>query len=884
MSLWTRIRNVFRGERVNADLDEEMRSHLDEAVANGRTPSEAGRAFGSVLLHREEMRDHKVASWLDSLRADAVFGLRQLNKNRTVSAAAILSLGLAIGACTGAFRLADAILWRPLPIAQPERLHVIEYQVWDRNTREPDIGDSFSYPHYRHLQAAAKDHARLLAISYASPVDITYGSDQDMERAVRQWVCGEMFGAFGLRPALGRLLTEAEEKTPKGHPYVVLSYGYWSRRFGQDPNVLGKRLRLGLMSLEIIGVAPKGFSGTEPGLPTDLFIPNMMNHEAIHNPNWHWFRTYAMLRQGADRSRAASVIHAAYASYQKEHIKTWTNATAQQKQDEITRPVYLEPSPSGVSSMQRRYGRALLILGAVVILVLLIACANVANLMSAQSAARAKEMSLRVSIGAGRRRLMQLMLVESAWIALFATAVGAVIAWWSAPFVASSISHPRFPSRIDMPLDWRVIGFGSLLGVLVTSLFGIVPAIRAARVQPMTVLRGGEDPHGKRRFIQALTALQTGFCFVVLFVAGLFLSTFDQLAKQPTGFRSQGVLLLETGAKKGLPAVSWTQVLDRLGENPQVEAAALSAWNPMAGSMRGSQIWLNGEREPQAKSPYVLGVSGKWLETMRLPLIGGRDFTPKDSITTAIVTQAFAKQYFGGENPVGRYFEQMDRDGKRYRVDIVGLAADFKYADMRDVMRPVVLLPFPADVGPNLNAFGTFVVRTRDGIAPLQLATPLRKAVMELRPELRVSDVTTQEELVEQQLVRERLLAAMSLFFAVVALVLAGVGLYGVITYSMLQRRKEIGIRMALGAQAVDVARRVTLESFTMLGLGCLLGLTGGFACSTLVESLLFAVKPRDPQLLLVAALVLAATAVAAAIPPVIRAVRIDPANLLRSE
>lgn len=884
MSIWTRMLNVFRGDRVNADLDEEMRSHMDEAVANGRSPAEAGQAFGSVLRHRERMRDEKVAPWLDSVRADALFGLRQLNKNRTVSLAAILSLGLAIGACTGAFRLADAILWRPLPIQNPERLHVVEYQVLDRNTRKPDIADSFGYPIYRHMGAAAKDQVQLLAVSYVSPIDVTYGSDQDMERAARQWVCGEMFGAMGVRAALGRVFTEADEKTPKGHPYAVLSHSYWMRRFGGDPQVLGKRVRIGLMNLEVIGVAQKGFAGTEPGLPTDIFIPTMMNGDAIHNPNWYWFRTYAMLRPGQDRTRAEAVLQAAYTAYQREIVKTWTTATELQKQDEVARPMFLQPSPGGVSSLQRRYGKALLILGAVVVLVLLIACANVANLMSAQSTARAKEMSLRVSIGAGRARLMQLMLVESAWIALFATVVGGALAWWSAPFVASSISNPRFPNRIEMPLDWRVLAFGASLGVLVTSLFGVVPALRAARVEPMTVLRGGDDPHGKRRFIRALTALQTGFCFVVLFVAGLFLSTFDQLAKQPTGFRSDGVLLLETNARTGQAASTWTQVLDRLREHPAVEAGAMSAWNPMAGSIRGSQIWLRGERDPQAKNPYFLGVSAKWMDTMRLPLLAGRDFAPNDTTRMAIVTQEFAKQYFNGENPVGRWFEQIDRDEKRYRVDIVGLAADFRYADMRDAMRPVVLLPFPVDSGPNLNGFATYVLRTRSGVEPLQVAAPLRKAVMENRSELRVSDVTTQAELVEQQLVRERLLAAMSLFFAIVALVLAGVGLYGVITYSMLQRRKEIGIRMALGAQAADVARRVTVESFTMLGLGCALGLAGGFACSTVVESLLFEVKPRDPQLLLVAGGVLALTAIAAAIPPVIRAVRIDPSMLLRSE
>ena len=883
MSLWSRIANVFRDR--SADLDEELQGHLDEAIESGRDPYEARRAFGSKLKIREEMREARLAVWLDTLRQDAVFGLRQIAKHKTVSIAAILSLGLATGACTGVFRLADAILWRPLPIQHPERLHVVEYDLRNSRTNKMELGDSFGYPIYRHLRDAVKHQAQLLAVSYASPIDLTYGSDQDMERAMRQWVCGEMFGVFGVKPALGRVFTESDEKTPDGHPYAVLSYDYWSRRFGRDPRVLGKRLRIGLMNLEIIGVSEKGFAGTEPGAPTDIFVPIMMNGEAINNPNWYWFRTFAMLRPGQDRARAQSVLHAAFSAYHKEYVKTWTTATEAQKQKQVDRPARLEPAPGGVSSLQRRYGRALAILGVVVLLVLLIACANVANLMSAQATARAREMSLRVSIGAGRARLMQLVFVESAWIALFATVVGSAIAWWSAPLVASAISNPRFPTRIDMPLDWRVLAFGAMLAVVVTSLFGLVPALRAASVQPMSILRGGSDPHAKRRFIRALTALQTGFCFVVLFLAGLFLSTFDQLAKQPTGFRADGVLLLETVAKVGQPAVIWNQVADRLRSHPGVAVAAMSSWNPLAGSMRVSQIWLNGEREAQLKSPYFLPVSPQWLDAMRIPLLGGRDFNAKDTNNrVAIVTQAFAREYCNGENPVGRYFEQLDREDKKYKVEIVGLIADFRYAEMRDDLRSVVLLPFPVDNGTKYTGSGTYVIRVRNGVEPLQLASAMRQEVPAARPELRVSNITTQVELVQQQLVRERLLAAMSLFFAVVALLLAGVGLYGVITYSMLQRRKEIGIRMALGARAADVARRVTFESFTMLGVGCVLGLAGGYACSSVVESLLFEVKAKDPRLLLLAGLVLVLTAIAAAIPPVIRAVRIDPSNLLRTE
>src|SRR6266700_1662934 len=310
MSLWSRMANVLRNNRLSREIDEELQTHIAEAIEEGRDPAEARRAFGSALRSREESRDIRLVAWLDSLRADAIFGWRRLNKNKVTSAAAILSLGLAIGACTSAFRLIDALLLRPLPVAEPERLHVVAFEGVGADGKINTF-DSCSYPMFRQMRAAVKDQAELVALSYAERMDLTYGSDQEMEKGYRQYVSGWMFSSFGLRPAVGRLLTENDDRTPGAHPVVVLSHDYWTRRFGRDPKALGRTFRMADELFEIAGVAEGGFTGAETGTVTDIFIPMMMkNARTLASPNNFWLRTLAPLKPGVaagpvrDRLRA----------------------------------------------------------------------------------------------------------------------------------------------------------------------------------------------------------------------------------------------------------------------------------------------------------------------------------------------------------------------------------------------------------------------------------------------------------------------------------------------------------------------------------------------------------------------------------------------------
>jgi putative ABC transport system permease protein len=863
MLLWSRIGNLFRGD-----------------------PAEARRAFGSALQRREESRDIRLVPWLDSLRADAVFGWRQLMKRKAASAAAILSLALAIGSCTSAFRLIDALLLRPLPVANPERLYAVAFESRGIDGKTQKY-DSCSYPMFRRMRTAAQGQAELIAISFAERSDLTYGSDLEMEKAYRQFVSGWMFGAFGLHPALGRLLTENDDDKPGASPYAVLSYDYWTRRFGQNRNVIGRTFQMGDTHFEIAGVAPESFTGTETGTVTDVFLPMAMkNPRTLASPNNFWLRTMVQLRPGVAAEPVHQMLSATYRAVEEERAKSFA-AIERRREQARQEKLLLEFAGSGRSNLQRYYRSALTALGILVALVLLIACANVANLMTAQAAARVREMALRISIGATRWRLTQLVLMESIWLAFAATAIGGLFAWWAAPFIIGKIDSPDNPARLVLPADWRVLGFGLALALGVTFVLGLGPALRASAVRPASVLKGGEDPHARRRLMHALIAVQIAFCFVVHFAAGLFSTTFDRLSHQPTGFSAERVLNLEAVAQRPQPPVYWEQALDRLRAVPGVETAALTVWPLMSGESAIGDISINGAPPSEVFADF-LNVSPGWMDTMRIPFLGGRDFVANDvNPAVAIVNQSFAKQYFDGENPVGKWFEKVGPGDARSRFQVAGFVRDARSRDdVRLPIRPTAYVPFQAIDAKGAflpSGRGTFVVRTSSA-NPLALASILRREAPKARAEIRVTNIRTQTEIDDAHTVRERLLAMLGVFFAGIALLLAGVGLYGVLDYSVWLRRKEIGIRMAIGAQAGGIARLVAVDVLSMVAAGALGGVVLGLAPARYIESLFFQVKATDPAMLAIPSAAIVAAALLAALPAVIHAVRIDPVSMLRSE
>lgn len=884
MSFWSRIANVFRTDRLRTEIDEELASHLAEAVEMGQTPSEASKALGSALQHREASRDVRVLGWLDSLRADVIFGWRQLMKSKVSSGAAVLSLALAIGACTSAFRLIDALLLRPLPVASAERLYVATRQAVG-NDGKPFNFDGCEYPLFRRIRAAVQRDAELIAISYSARTDLTYKSDQEMEKAQLQFVSGWMFSSFGLRPAIGRLFTEADDRVPGAHPYAVLSHAYWARRFDRDQAVLGRTFRMGKTVYEIVGVAEEKFTGTEPGTMVDVLIPTMM-HTHIDRPGSTWLRAFVQLHPGTAEAPVRDRAQAVLRVYQQERASGFVSDSKQALDRFLSQKLELEPASSGASGLQRNYGLGMTALAGMVGLVLLIACANVGSLMVARATIRAREMALRVSLGAGRRRLVQLVLVECAWIAFLATAVGAAFAWWAAPFVMSLINPPDNPVRLILSVDWRVAGFSLLLACGVTCLFGLAPALRASNVKPVSALKGGENPHSRGRMMRALIVAQVAFCFVVLLVGRLFVVTLDHLAHQPTGIAADGVLTLSTVAIEPRLPVYWDQVAAHLRTLPGVETVAI-ADRPLLDGTGWNNFIAFGGGPPAETVTHFRAVSPGWLGTMRIPLLDGRDFRLEDRYPgTAIVNQTFAKTYLNGANPVGTFFEIPGPGGKRSRFQIVGLTADARYRNLREPILPVAYFPFSSintAGAPEGRAEATFIVRT--SLAdPLSLALALRREVGNARSEFRVSNVRTQVELIHMHTVRERLFAILALFFAVVALTLSAVGLYGILDYSVVQRRREIGIRLAIGASVQHVVARVTVPSLAMVLCGLVAGIGLGLASERSITTLLFDVKATDSVSLAIPALIILGATLLASLPAVIRAVRINPVTMLRSE
>ncbi len=881
MSLWTRVRDALRGDGFNRELDEEFESHIEEAVAQGRDADEARRAFGSRLRQREASRSVRVAGWLDGLRADVIFGWRQLKRNRVTSAAAVFSLALAMGACVSAFRLIDALLLRPLPVAEPERLYAISF-TGPALRGESHTWDSNSYPIFKKMRSTVKDEAELIAMSYTRRTDLTYASDEEMEKAYLQFVSGWMFGEFGIQPAAGRLLMESDDLQPGEHPVAVISYDYWGHRFGRDPKVVGRTFRIGNDLYEIVGVAGKGFTGTEPGTMTDIFVPTMMQTGAIGSVNSFWLRTLVRIKPGTALEPLRDKLQALYLAMERERSKGWTSLPKAFTDGALKTKLSLITAGEGVSGMQRDYRSALVTLGGLVLLVLLIACVNVANLMTALAAARAQEMALRVSIGAGRLRLVQMVLVESLIVALFAAGIGGLFAWWSAPLVVRMINPPDNPARLELPADWRVLGFGVALIVAVTLLFGLLPALRASAVKPVSALKGGDQPHARRRMMHGMIAVQVAFCFLVVFVGGLFVSTFDRLSHVPLGFSADRMLALDTVTHQGLSPVAWEQMADHLRSVRGVQSVALAWWPLMSGTMN-NPISIH-DAPPSDVLTYFLGTSPGWLETMKIPLLSGRDFRADEvNPEVAIVNQTFVRQYFGGENPVGQRFKTA---GSKTYFQIIGVAGDAAYRRIREPMLPQVYVPFRSvDKDGALEAVdsGTILVRTENANL-LALESLLRQEVHRTRAEFRVSNIRTQQEIIDGQTVRERLLAMLGMFFAGVALLLAGIGLYGVLNYSVLQRRREVGIRLALGARRNAIARLVAGSVFGMVTIGVVMGVGLGLGSARYIEALFYQVKASDAGMLMLPSVVILVVVVMATVPAVLRALRVDPAEILRAE
>ena len=886
LSSWLRrLVNVFRRECVDADLDDEMQFHLaaraEEFTRDGlsahQAEAEARQRLGHSLLLRESSREIKLFPRLDSIVRDVQFGLRQLRKNATVTAAAVLSLSLAIGACATAFALIDALILRPLPVHEPGRLVYAAYRTGGKK----QDNDYFNYPLFERMREASRQQVRLFGMSYLTRYNAVFdgAGGGALERLYPQWISGNALETLGIQPALGRLLTVADDAKPGQHPVAVISYEFWSRRFGRSPSALGRWFTVNGKQFQIVGVAQKGFTGVEPGLMTDAWVPNMMWHaDALANNRSNWFRLWGRLEPGVSTAQVRELLQATSVTFRREwqfpadeprgHIEKWVNTT-----------LHLRRAANGASRVRQSFEQPLWMLSAIAVLVLLIACSNVASLLIARTASRGREMALRVCIGAGRGRLIQQVLVESSLLAIAASVGGALIALAAAPQVVALLSPSTNAIRLDLQLDWRVIAFLAGLGSLITFLFGLIPALRASAVAPSEALKSGGARHSASAgFFLPLVAAQTSAGFVVLFTAGLFLATFVKLVRSDLGFDPQNLTVVSveaTGLNRNSAAPIWRQVVLGLQARPGIQSAGMSGFALFEGPQTSITVLIPGHAP---ESPASLEVSPGFLETMNIRLLQGRHFDWRDSAETpsaAIVNESFARLYFPGQNAVGKSFAIRLGLRGEYPQTIAGVVRDARYSSVRDPAPPTLYWPsLPSNVT-------AIVVRTQLNPTALQA---LVQAELDRAGggALRIGDVTPQSAFVGNVLVRERVLALLAGFFSIVSIVLVAVGLYGVLSYSVVQRTREIGIRLAIGATPADVARRVLSQAGLVMAIGLLAGIPAGIAAARLMEAMLYGVTPTSLGSVAAPVIGLALIGAIASLAPALRAARVDPITALR--
>ncbi|MGH9160566.1 MAG: FtsX-like permease family protein, partial [Vicinamibacteraceae bacterium] len=726
---------------------------------------------------------------------------------------------------------------------------------------------------------------------------------------------------LGIRPALGRLIAPSDDVEPGNHAVAVLSHAFWMRRFAGDPSIVGRGFTLDGRRFEIIGVADRTFTGVEPGRLDDLWVPNMMwDAEELADPHSRWLRILGRLKPGVEAEQVRGVLQPVFASLRQEQVAGFPADEPRERVEQfLSTRLYVRSAANGPSRLRADFSRPLWILAIVVGLVLLIAASNVANLFLARAAAREREMSLRLSIGAGRGRLIQQVLIESALLAIVGCILGLLFAYVAGPTIVHRLAPAHNPAYLDLRVDWRVLAFLGVIGALTTMLVGLAPALRASGVAPLGVLSAASGRLTSRSgALRPLVATQVGFSLVLLFLAGLLLLSFGKLVNVDLGFRQDELLLLTvdsddipvgpdelTMALSGLRAERFTtqqrsrlpdevvmelsrpqstvaqahtigvQMLERARRVPGVQGASLSAWAMFSGTGSEGGIRLPGQAQ-DALRPSIVPVSSGFFETMGIRLVDGRAFEPRDAEpetpSVVVVNEAFARRYFRGERAVGRLFDRVNAN-VAVQQEIVGVVADAKHSGVREPAPPTIYLP--------LRGFQALQVRAEE---PLALVDTLRRTIKAVHPSLRVTDVQLQSTLIDNWLLRERLLALLSGFFAIVGLLLAAVGLYGVLSYAVVQRTKEIGIRLALGAQQLTVVRSVVADAGLTTLIGAAVGLVGGLYLARFVRTFLYEVEPLDFWSLALPVSCLLVAGALAALLPARRAARVDPVVALRYE
>ena len=874
MSVWSRVRNAFGEDSVNREIDEELRSHLDEAVADGREPAEARRAFGSPLHHREQSRDSRVIGWLGDVVRDTRFGVRMLRRSPGFSILAILCLTLGIGANAAVFSWIEGILLRPYPLVVDQD-RIVAIAGTNRGGDRSDV----SWPDWLDFQRSAT----LVESFIADKITGTQLSIGDRaERAPGSLVSANYFDALGVRPILGRSFEPGEDSRRNAHPVVVISYQMWQDRFRGDPAIVGKTQVLAGLPHTIIGVAPKGFFGTFVGYAFQFWVPASMQAQfdagvyKLEDRNARWIEGYARLRPGVTIEQAQAEL-SAIAS----RLETDYPATNRGRGVRLF-PLWQTPF-NNAGALLPTLGIALV----VVLSVLVIACANVGNLLLVRAFGRQQEMTIRLSIGAGRGRLVKQMLTEGLILSVVSAAGGYVVANWLRDALAL-LTPPRGGVLLRLPgaLDWRVLAISAGVCIISTLLFGLVPALMASNIDLAGALRsqsGGVVGSRGRSWIRSSLVLgQMSLSFVLLVGAALLIQSLQAVRSASPGFATDGVLtttvdLFTAGYDIQRARTFQDELVDRVQALGGVEAVALSRQTPFSyRTYSSSVIAVDGYDAPadQQPSSEFNEVSPGYFATLGIPLVAGRDFTRADderAPRVSIVDDTMAVQFWRGADPIGRRLQVNGR-----WTQVVGIAKAAKYRNLLETPRPFFYVPLRQ----NLSGVTAVHIRTRQTAA--SMAPVLAREAHALDANVTPLEMITMREQVDRTTSSQRISVTILVVFGTVALVLAAIGLYGVMASSVSQSNRELALRMALGAGTSDLLRLVLSKGLILTAGGIIIGGLAAFQVTRLMGYLLYQVSPRDPLAFGSALIVISVASLTACLVPAWRAARTDPLQALR--
>lgn len=922
MSLFfEKLRALLHRRTKEDELREELQFHLEaeaeELEADGLTAEQARlaarRDFGNAGLVQEETRSTWTWIGLEQLVQDCRYGLRTVAANKTFSLLAVLSLALGIGANTAIFSFMDSLLMRSLPVANPNELVVLNWRTLPgvggdtvvhsmsgSTWKEPNAGrvaGIFPYPAFETLRDNT-DQVFSSVFAYYPTRRINFVANGHAEMAGGEYVTGGYFSGLGVAPSAGRLIGPADDQA--GAPAVaVLSFTYARKRFGDASKAPGQSISINKVAFTVAGVAPPEFFGVDPAMAPDFYIPLASglllkqrfgggDAEGLLDQHYYWLEMMARLRPGVNLNHAQAVVGPIF--------QRWAASTAGNEKERRNLPeLLIRDGATGLNTLRRRYSEPLYVLFGMVALILAISCVNIANLLLARASARRREIAVRLSIGAGRFRVVRQLLTESVLLSSMGGAVGVVFAIWGIHTLAALLANGRENFTMRPELNLLVLAFTVSLSVLTGIVFGLAPAIAATRVDVVGALketRAGAPGGRFRRFStsQILVAVQIGMSLVLLLGAGLFARTLRNLHSIELGFNRDNILLFEMNARQAghkdpeLPAF-YEDLRKRFQAIPGVQEATFTH-HPLIGSGTSmSDVTPAGQLPQKGDTTHVLVTGPNFFSTRQIALRFGRTFDDRDrpgSLAVAVVSEAYVKRYFPANNPIGQQITlHRPPPNQNQALEIIGVVRDARYGALTGEPRNIVYLPFEQASYRALDGV-TYALRTNGD--PLGFASAVREIVRRADARVPVTDLQTQTAQLDQIMNQEIMFAWLCGVFAILAVVIAGVGLYGTMAYSVERRTSEIGIRVALGARRGNVVWMVLRQAAGLAAAGLALGLPAAYLSSQLVKSFLYGVEPDDPMAALLAIGILVAAVIAAGYLPARRAAKIDPMTALRHE